>query len=158
MLIAVSECLLGVNCRYNGETKRNSWVADELSKKATLIGFCPEHAAFGTPRTPMFLTHVGDQTRIVEHHTLIDRTEKLEHSIETILETLRQTPVDGFILKARSPSCGLCVDLCDLKAQPTGETAPGVFAATLLNAFPHLPITDEEHPQGFIERAQQSRS
>ena len=47
-----SACLLGINCRYNGEIKPNEKVI-KLSKKETLIPICPEQlGGLPTPREP----------------------------------------------------------------------------------------------------------
>jgi len=54
-------------------------------------------------------------------------------------------PVDGFILKSRSPSCGLIdTKLFDEGAsEPRPERGAGFFAAAVLVRFPHAAIIDE---------------
>lgn len=52
MRILVSACLLGVRCRYDGESKSCPAVLD-LAKEHELIPVCPEQlGGLPTPRTP----------------------------------------------------------------------------------------------------------
>ena len=61
----------------------------------------------------------------------------------------RVGPVDGFLLKSRSPSCGVADTKLYGGAESHGEEAPvglgaGLFARAVIERFRDLPVTDEE--------------
>ena len=57
--IIVSACLLGINCKYNGDNNKNENVLDYLKNKE-VIPVCPEiYGGLTTPRTPSEI--VGDK-------------------------------------------------------------------------------------------------
>jgi uncharacterized protein YbbK (DUF523 family) len=77
------------------------------------------------------------------------------------IEELRGLGLSGYILKARSPSCGprdVPIHEPVDGAPATAASGPGLFAAALVAEFPGLPIADEEdlrHPNAlasFLER------
>lgn len=52
MNILVSACLLGMNCRYNGESQIMP-NTDQLMEKHHLVPICPEiYGGLSTPREP----------------------------------------------------------------------------------------------------------
>jgi uncharacterized protein YbbK (DUF523 family) len=62
------------------------------------------------------------------------------------LRDLASIGLAGYVLKARSPSCGLR-DVpvhAGTPAAPPSGVGRGVFADALLAAFPGLPVADEE--------------
>lgn len=103
MRVLVSMCLLGVNCRYNGEPKAEQAVAELLGRNdITLIPVCPEQlGGLPTPRTPSECR--GESVISVDGE---DRTEAF---LQGARETLRIAKLYGCgaaLLKERSPSCG----------------------------------------------------
>ena len=57
--ILVSACLLGINCKYDGNNNMNEKVLDYLKDKE-VIPVCPEiYGGLTTPRTPSEI--VGDK-------------------------------------------------------------------------------------------------
>ena len=52
MKVLVSACLLGVSCRYDGQSKSYPLV-DELCRRHQVVPVCPEiFGGLPTPRTP----------------------------------------------------------------------------------------------------------
>ena len=99
--ILVSACLLGVCCRYDGESKPNEKVI-ALREKYTLIPICPEvDGGLSTPRTPS--ERVGDLVLMRDGK---DVTENYRLGAEAALERANMFSCTSAILKARSPSCG----------------------------------------------------
>lgn len=112
--ILVSACLLGVCCRYDGESKPNSEVI-KLREKFVLIPICPEvDGGLPTPRTPS--ERVGDRVLMRDG---ADVTENYNRGAEEALRIARQFGCESAILKARSPSCG------------KGQIYDGSFSGTL---------------------------
>ncbi|HJZ77349.1 MAG TPA: DUF523 domain-containing protein [Vicinamibacterales bacterium] len=139
--IGVSACLVGQRVRYDGGDKRDAWLVDVLGPQVEWVTVCPEvEAGLGTPREPMNLGR--DATgRIV---LITDRVRDdltaamIDFSAERVAE-LAAADLDGYVLKAGSPSCGL-----DVPVQGGGpQRGRGLFAAALTAAVPNLPVADE---------------
>lgn len=107
----VSACLLGVNCRYDGQNNLNEKVM-RLVEKEVLIPVCPEQlGGLGTPREPMEIiggggSEVLDGKARVINRSNKDVTENLVRGAEETLKVAKSLGVKEAILKARSPSCG----------------------------------------------------
>ncbi len=111
----VSACLLGVACRYDGQ----SCPAPELTDLATrgkVIAICPEVAGgLPTPRLPAEIEGASagldgyavldGRTRVVRNDGL-DVTAEFMQGAEAALALARQLGVRRAILKSDSPSCG----------------------------------------------------
>ena len=99
--ILVSACLLGVCCRYDGESKPDPMVI-KLREKYLLIPICPEvDGGLPTPRTPS--ERVGDKVLMRDGR---DVTRNYQAGAEVALCKAREFGCQAAILKARSPSCG----------------------------------------------------
>jgi uncharacterized protein YbbK (DUF523 family) len=99
--ILVSACLLGVCCRYDGESKPDQNVI-KLREQFTLIPICPEvDGGLPTPRTPS--EGVGDRVLMRDGK---DVTDNFRLGAELALERARSFSCSAAVLKARSPSCG----------------------------------------------------
>ena len=99
--VLVSACLLGVCCRYDGESKPNADVI-ALRDRFVLLPICPEEdGGLPTPRTPS--ERVGDKVLMRDGR---DVTKNYMKGAELALERARTFGCTAAILKARSPSCG----------------------------------------------------
>ena len=101
MKLLVSACLLGVPCRYDGQSKMHDGVC-ALLEKHTLIPFCPEiYGGLATPRPAAerqgerVVTRDGD-----------DVTAQYRRGAEEALRLCRLYGCEAALLKERSPSCG----------------------------------------------------
>ena len=150
--IGISACLLGERVRYNGGDKRNGWLVDELGPKVEWVSVCPEvEAGFGTPREPMKLVRGADGVAsIVTANTRPDLTATLRAFSERRVDELADERLDGYVLKAGSPSCAI-----DATIDVSG---PGLFAEALMRRLPDLPVADEQQladvhvRRRFVER------
>lgn len=144
MRIGISDCLLGTKCRYDGQHKRSRFVTDVLSRHATFLPFCPEGATIGTPRESMYLVRSESGPRAITQKSGLDHTDKLLGFNREAIANISAQNLCGFIFKAKSPSCGLeRVKLYTADHQPTDETAQGLFARAITEAFPMLPVEEE---------------
>ncbi len=143
-LVAISSCLLGEAVRYDGYSKPNRWIIDELSQWVDFLPLCPEvGAGLGVPRPPVRLNQTlsGIHALGVDNPAL-DATGPIVTWAQDFLCAM--PPVSACILKARSPSCGyLSTPLFDLAGNQL-DTVSGLFAAALRERFPALLIVDEE--------------
>lgn len=145
--LCVSACLLGVPCRWKGDAKPCEAVqrlADDPGVE--IVPFCPELAAgLGCPRPPIELVREapGAPVRVLRVDRQVDATDALRDACEAEADELARTGgVDGFILKSRSPSCGLSSPLHDPSGREIG-TAPGLWAALARERFPAADFRDE---------------
>ena len=101
MVILVSRCLMGDNCRYKGDNCFNDRIA-ALSERHTLIPVCPEVlGGLATPRSPS--ERVGDKVVSKDGK---DVTAEYLAGAEKTLQIARESNVSLCIFKAKSPSCG----------------------------------------------------
>jgi uncharacterized protein YbbK (DUF523 family) len=102
--VALSACLFGCTCRYDSKDNYNYQLLSML-ESFTIIPFCPEDYAFGTPRPTMDL--------IVDNNTIRAVSNENQHNLsEPIVmyaqKFFRDNPnIELFIGKDRSPSCAV---------------------------------------------------
>ena len=141
--VIVSKCLGFAPCRYNGEIVSD----DSVSRLAQDVAFCPVcpemEIGLGCTRAPIRIVVAGGGRRLVQPATGMDLSGAMREFAARFLDSVGE--VDGFLLKARSPSCGVS----DVKVydEPEGETfrrgGRGFFAEAVLERFGHLPVEDE---------------
>lgn len=142
--IGVSACLLGESVRWDGGHARDRFVVQELAPWAELVRVCPEaEAGFGVPRPAMRLVERDGATRLLVPATGADVTERLRAWIAPRLERLASEPLDGFVLKKDSPSCGLERVRVHGARGLEHKRGTGLFAAALQARFPGLPIEED---------------
>jgi uncharacterized protein YbbK (DUF523 family) len=162
--IGISQCLLGDRVRYDGGHKRDALLADTLSEFVEWVPVCPEvEAGLGVPREPMRLEGTTSSPRLVVITTGADHTVAMRRFSARRLRELERLNLSGYVLKARSPSCGIGgVPLTNARGAETPEGI-GLFAQALIAYFPLIPVEDEERlhdPQilkDFLERASHYR-
>jgi len=143
--IAVSACLLGEPVRYDGQEKTCAAVKDGLARLAELIPLCPETGAgMPVPREAVDLYGDASSARMVGAVTGEDWTTRVQAWIDAVLDRCAGSGVSGFVLKARSPSCG--VGTAALYPLPGASPlrTDGLLAAAIRKRFPHLPLAEDE--------------
>lgn len=105
MKVAISACLLGETCRYDGSSNKNTALL-EILKDAILIPFCPEAYAFGTPRPTMDLIQTSKGKKAFSNATGEDLSVPVIQYAKNFFE--KHHDIDFYIGKDRSPSCGVC--------------------------------------------------
>ncbi len=99
---AISACLCGINCRYDGRTKVHA-KCKKLYDEGKAILICPEvMGGLETPRVPSEI--VGDK---VLNKVGVDNTEAFSNGVEVALKAIKEySSIHTIILKEGSPSCG----------------------------------------------------
>lgn len=101
-MILVSACLLGVACRYDGESKPNPRIL-AYNRNYSLIPFCPEtYGGLSTPRSPAEIQPDG---RVVNSDGA-DVTAAYQTGASQAVTLCRDFHIHYAILKSRSPACG----------------------------------------------------
>ncbi|WP_272991931.1 YbgA family protein [Porticoccus hydrocarbonoclasticus] len=140
--VGISACLMGDEVRYNGGHKRDAYINGTLAGHFSFHRFCPEVGiGLGVPRPTLRLiaSDSGDRAVRTEDQAF-DVTEQLvSYSREQFAEI---SQLSGLILKRDSPSCGMArVKVYGAAgARPEGR---GVFARTVMEQFPCLPVEEE---------------
>lgn len=146
-LVGISRCLLGDAVRYDGKSKANTIVLEELNNYFEFLPVCPEvEAGLGIPRPPVQLTgSPGDQRVTGRDDPALDVTELMQRYSEAKLSEL--SSLRGFIFKSRSPSCGLGSTPVFIDGQCISETGRGIFAGNLCAHYPQLAVIEETELQ-----------
>jgi uncharacterized protein YbbK (DUF523 family) len=98
--ILISSCLLGKNCRYDGDHNKLSILSN---KNVEWISVCPEELGeLGTPRPPSEKQNDGRIKTISGK----DVTDKFNLGSEKSLKIGIENNCRVAILKSKSPSCG----------------------------------------------------
>jgi len=151
-IVVVSKCLTFAACRYNG-LMINSETVEALKKHVDFIPVCPEmEIGLGIPRQPIRVIEGPGEPRLIQPSSGLDVTSKMLDFSREYLTTLKE--VDGFLLKSRSPSCGI-KDVKFYAGQeqnvPLGKTQ-GFFGKAVMERFPEAAIEDEARLENFSIR------
>jgi uncharacterized protein YbbK (DUF523 family) len=153
-VVVVSRCLGFGVCRWNGAALACRLV-DELKNEVEFIPVCPEcETGLGMPRSPIRLVQKDSGLALIQPETGLDLTCEMVGFAEKFLQSLKQ--VDGFLLKRKSPSCGLVgipVYAAPEAEIPIHQNGVGFFAAAAGKYLSDIPKVDEEcpDPESFLE-------
>jgi uncharacterized protein YbbK (DUF523 family) len=114
MKLLISACLLGVGCRYDGDSRPHP-LAEELARCHTLIPVCPEQLG-GLP-TPRPASERQGERVVAKNGT--DVTVQYRRGAEEAVRLCQIFGCQAAVLKERSPSCG------------SGQIYDGTFSGTL---------------------------
>lgn len=141
--IIVSRCLGFEKCRYNGETILSD-IVENLKNFAELITVCPEvEIGLGVPREPVRVAESQGVKHLIQPATDRDYTKEINEWNKKFFDEYKD--IDGFILKNRSPTCGIG-DVKIYKGLSKTSSAykgSGFFGEFVLEKFPFHPIEDE---------------
>lgn len=161
--IGVSACLLGAKVRFDGQHKRDAFLNDALAPFVTWVSVCPEvEVGMGIPRPPVRLVRgSAGRSLMLAKPDDADWTDRMEALSAKRAEALARDDLSGFVLKSKSPSCGMervkLYDAPDAKGAPE-RTGVGLFAAALMRRLPNLPVEEEgrlcdaDLRENFLER------
>ncbi|MCJ7445661.1 MAG: DUF523 and DUF1722 domain-containing protein [Methanotrichaceae archaeon] len=147
--VVISKCIEFAHCRYDGSMIPSDFVK-ALKPHIDFKPVCAEmEIGLGVPRSTVRIASVNGELRLIQPTTDLDLTDKMRAFSSQFLSSLAE--VDGFILKFRSPSCGLK----DIKIYSgivktgTVSKAAGFFGGEVIKSFPDLAIEDEGRLRNF---------
>ena len=144
--LAVSSCLLGNPVRYDGTDRKAETVATAMAYHCELLPVCPEvEMDMGVPRETIRIEEDHHGSRLlIGNESGTDYTPRLGPVLEQRLQEFRELGMSGFVFKARSPSCA--PGSYPLPGAAGEDPSPtfGLFTAAVRDAFPLLPMIDEE--------------
>lgn len=150
--VVVSKCLEFAQCRYNGDV-----IPDPLIRRLqAFVDFypvCPEVAiGLGIPRESIRMVEVEGVRQLVQPSTEEDLTAAMETFSTQFLQQLKE--IDGFILKSKSPTCGIkdVKIYSGLSKAPVIGKGSGYFGKTVLEHFGSYAIEEEGRLSNFSIR------
>jgi uncharacterized protein YbgA (DUF1722 family)/uncharacterized protein YbbK (DUF523 family) len=144
-----SECITFNSCRWNGAIISSNFV-DALKKFVDFTTACPERdIGLGVPRESIRIVEINKELHLIQSKTGVDVSEKMLNFADEYLTRL--PPLDGFILKGKSPSCGLAqVNLYrGVDQKGTADRTIGFFGKKVLEKWHGIPTTDEGRMENF---------
>ena len=138
--IAISACLLGEYCRYDGASKSNSAVIEKF-KDDEVIPFCPEAPVLGTPRERISVIEKDGQRRVLGDKSGKDFTDAILAQVDLLIQS--HPDLDMIVLKSKSPSCGLSTTPILNEEREVLSFSDGIAAQKLKEIYPRLLIVDE---------------
>jgi uncharacterized protein YbgA (DUF1722 family)/uncharacterized protein YbbK (DUF523 family) len=142
-VLVTSKCFEFDACRYNGVMIPNNFV-QKLEPFIKFVPVCPEvEIGLGVPRDVIRVVEVKGKKLLVQPTTGKEVSKSMYKFADGFLNSLES--VDGFILKSRSPSCGIN----NAKVFPNADNpvpigkGPGLFAEKVLEKYPGVAIEDE---------------
>lgn len=149
--VVVSRCLEFSEVRYNGSVIPDKAV-HRMQSYVEFIPICPEvEIGLGVPRDVIRIVE-GEVEQLVQPKTGENLTETMKRFSKGFLNGIPD--VEGFLLKNRSPTCGMH----DVKvyqsaenSQVVGKTS-GIFAKEILSRHGGLAIEEEGRLKNFTLR------
>ncbi len=137
--IILSKCFC-YPVRYNGGIVQDEFV-ERLKKYIDYELVCPEiKMGLGVPRPRIIVVKENDKKRLYQPETGKDLTENIKNYISDFIKLV--SDIDGFLLKSKSPSCGITSANYYRDNKIVGRT-DGFFAEGIKNSFPELPAEHE---------------
>jgi uncharacterized protein YbgA (DUF1722 family)/uncharacterized protein YbbK (DUF523 family) len=150
--VVTSKCFEFEACRYNGVMIPNNFV-QKLEPFVKFVPVCPEvEIGLGVPRDVIRVVEKKGKKLLVQPTTGKELSKQMYKFADGFLNSLNS--VDGFILKSRSPSCGIK----DAKVYSDSENpspigrGPGLFAEKVLGKYPGVAVEDEGRLMNFTIR------
>ncbi|WP_456393682.1 DUF523 domain-containing protein [Persephonella sp.] len=151
-VVVVSSCLAGKKVRYDGSSVDDRYIK-KLLEYVHPVEVCPEmEIGLPVPRKKVFLYLSERGKRLIQEGTGADLTEDMRRFSTSFLDSLGG--VDGFLLKAKSPSCGITGAKAYLRPDRKiyAGRKKGIFAEAVLEKYRYFPVTDEVILRDFYRR------
>ena len=135
-----SKCIEFAPCRYNGLMIKSKLV-DKLKDYAEFLPVCPEMGiGLGVPRDPVRVVDTGQGLELFQPTTGKKLADDMENFAESFFKSIEE--VDGFILKNKSPSCGVkAINIyTSFENSRPRKDGVGLFAANVMKRYPKLPV------------------
>ena len=131
--LIISKCLNSEKCRFDGQGYDDK-VISLLRDYVDIETVCPETSiGLSIPRNPLRIEKDSDVNRLIEAKSNVDYTYQMCEFAEEFINGIDD--IDGFILKSRSPSCGIK----DVKVYPKAQkcsiskNATGIFSSKVIS-------------------------
>jgi uncharacterized protein YbgA (DUF1722 family)/uncharacterized protein YbbK (DUF523 family) len=141
--VAVSGCLIGEKVRFDGGSKSDKFLLNDLSKFAEFISFCPENTVFGSPRESIRVVSKDSVKHIVGNKSNQDFTEKLREESSKVANSFLESEISGVVFKSKSPTCAISSVKNYLENGFIEGKTSGLLYDEFKKRFPYLPMEEE---------------
>jgi uncharacterized protein YbgA (DUF1722 family)/uncharacterized protein YbbK (DUF523 family) len=148
--LVVSKCIEFEACRYNGLIIASP-IVRSLKEHVDFYPICPEvEIKLGIPRDPIRIVEIDGEFSLIQPSTGKNLTHQMNSFSDSFLKSIKN--IDGFILKNRSPSCGIKA----VKVYPHPENSMpqrkgvGLFSSAVFKKYPFIPVEDEGRLKNLI--------
>lgn len=152
--IFVSACLEFDSCRFDG-----TMIADDAVKRmkdvVNFVRVCPElMIGLGAPREAVRLVRNQEdgEAQLLSSVHGVDYTQKMNDFVNGYIEKLKTKNIDGFLMKAKSPTCGVGdvkVYRGIGKAHLESARNDGLYGVAIKKVFPDHPIETERRMSNY---------
>jgi uncharacterized protein YbgA (DUF1722 family)/uncharacterized protein YbbK (DUF523 family) len=153
--VFISACIEFEACRYDGTHISDDFVK-RLKEVVKVTRVCPEMMiGLGTPRDSLRLVQTTEEVKLLQSSNGEDLTSKMTSFTNDYIDKLKDKEIDGFILKAKSPSCGIQnVKLYEGlgKARVLSSKHYGIFGGMIKEHFPNKPVETERRISNYQVR------
>ena len=143
-MIIVSACLLGIRCRYDGESRPDERLM-AMAPNTIFIPLCPEQlGGLSTPRVPAQIVSgtggdvLDNLARVIDSMGRDVTEQFLKGAAETI-KIAKLMGAGAAIMKDMSPSCGVSF----IRKDDAAIEGMGVTSALLMREGVHIISSDE---------------
>lgn len=141
--IVISKCLEFDTCRYNGDIIKNIYIR-QLKPFINFITVCPEvEIGLGTPRDPIRIIENETKKMLLQEATGKELSNRMNNFSKKFISNLDN--IDGFVLKSKSPSCGIKTAkiYSNSKQSCVIKKGSGLFSENIIKKFPLIPKEEE---------------
>ena len=141
--ILISKCLEFDACRYDGQRISNKYIK-AMKPWVKFIPICPEvEIGLGIPRDPIHIIQKNNQQILYQLTKEKDLTDEMVTFSKSYFDKVKT--LDGFILKSKSPSCGLnsTIIFQDQDKSNIVGKGHGIFTSKIIDRFPHHPKMED---------------
>jgi uncharacterized protein YbgA (DUF1722 family)/uncharacterized protein YbbK (DUF523 family) len=142
--VGISSCLLGEKVRFDSGHKQSTYVNKELRDYFDFVSVCPE-VGMGLPVPRPTIRLMSNEERIALVDTKDasnDHTDGMMHFTREKVAELKDTEMCGYIVCAKSPSCGME----RVKVYTRGHARTdgvGLYTEHLMKKMPWLPVEED---------------
>lgn len=131
--------------RFDGGHKHDRYITGTLGRYFEWVSVCPEvEIGLGTPRPTLRFEKVDGEPRLVQPKLGTDLTEKMDKYSRKRVKRLAKQDIYGYILKSKSPSCGMeRIKIYNGHGVSPSTKGVGLYAKQLMESFPNLPIEED---------------
>lgn len=144
ILVGASSCVLGEPVRFDAGHKMSRFVVQELSDYFQFLPVCPEVGmGMPVPRATLRLEKRDNEICLVEtKNPANDHTQRLQNYTQQKVTQLLDLPLCGYIVCAKSPSCGMeRVKL--YQSNQAKKEGVGLYTQHLMQRMPWLPVEED---------------
>ncbi|EKO3835211.1 YbgA family protein [Vibrio harveyi] len=142
--VGISSCVLGERVRFDSGHKISNFVTKELDGYFSFVPVCPEvGVGMSVPRPTIRLVSNEERIALVEtKNPENDHTDNMLAYSENKVNELEDEELCGYIVCAKSPTCGM-ERVKVYSKNSAAKEGIGLYTRTLMEKMPWLPVEED---------------